>query len=68
MSNGKRSAQSFVQTTRCQNVCKSEKIFQMGFISTIGYEVAKSVTQVLFVRIFVSPNEQNRLDYRGGGH
>jgi len=49
-------------------MCKSKKIFQMGFISTIGYEVAKSVTQVLFVRIFVSPNEQNRLDYRGGGH
>jgi len=45
---------------------KSEKTFQMGFISTVGYEVAKSVTQVLFVKISVSP--MNKIAYKEGGH
>jgi len=42
----------------------SEKIFQMGFISTIGYEVAKSVTKILIVKISVSPIKRNRLQKR----
>ena len=66
MSNWKRSAQRFVQTKHCQNMGKSEKIFQMGFTSTVGYEVAKPVTQVLFVKIFVSP--MNKIAYKEGGH
>ena len=66
MSNWKRSAQRFVQTKHCQKMGKSEKIFQMGFTSTVGYEVAKPVTQVLFVKIFVSP--MNKTAYKGGGH
>ena len=45
---------------------KNENIFQMGFTSTVGYEVAKPVTQVLFVNIFVSP--MNKTAYKGGGH
>ena len=46
-------------------MCKRvAKIFQMGFISTIGHEVAKSVIQRLIVKIFVSPIEQNRLHRR----